>query len=103
MKKKEAKVKSTMELAKAINYLEDIVKSLKAGTVSVINGDETLTMSPEPSVKVTLSASQKSDKESLSLKVSWRKPEVEEGEQDGDHELRIVGEKAEDKSKAQPA
>lgn len=74
MSKKEAKVKSSMELDKAVAYLEDIVASLRAGTVSIENGDGAVTLRPEKNVKVELEATQKDDRESISLRLAWKKP-----------------------------
>ncbi|NOT02466.1 MAG: amphi-Trp domain-containing protein [Phycisphaerales bacterium] len=77
MSKKEAKVKSSMELGKAIAYLNDLVASLRAGTVSIENGDGVVTLHPEKNVKVALEATQKEDRESISLRIAWKKPDAE--------------------------
>lgn len=79
MEKKEAKVKTTMDLAQAISYLSDIVASLKAGTVSVSNGEHAMTLVPPRTVKVELEAVQKDDRESISMEISWRKEEPMNG------------------------
>lgn len=73
MSKKEAQLKATMDLPRAIAYLEDLAKSLKAGKVCVTNCDKTVTLNPEKLVKLDLEAVQKDDRESLSLEISWRK------------------------------
>jgi len=75
MRKKEAKVKAAMELAKAITYLDDLVASLKAGKIAVGDGETSLSLAPEEAVKVEVKATQKVDKESISIELSWRKPE----------------------------
>jgi len=75
MKKREAKVRSTLELDAAITYLEDFVKSLKAGRVTVTNGSESLSLNPGPTVRVEFEATQKPEKESVEFKLSWRLPE----------------------------
>ena len=74
--KKENKVESVVELSRAIQYLEDVAASLKSGSVSVEGMNGMLTLTPEPTVKLKIEATQKSSKESLSLKVSWRKGEM---------------------------
>jgi amphi-Trp domain-containing protein len=74
MRKKEAKVKAAMELPKAISYLDDLVASLKAGRVTIADGVQDLSLVPEEAVKVEVKASQKADKESISLEISWRRP-----------------------------
>lgn len=72
MSKREAKVRSTMELPEAVAYVEDVLKKLKAGDLNVMNGAQDLRLTPQPSVKLEFEATQKSDKESISLKLSWR-------------------------------
>ena len=74
--KKENKVESVVELSRAIQYLEDVVASLKSGSVSVDGMNGMLTLIPEPTVKLKIEATQKASKESLSLKVSWRKGDM---------------------------
>jgi amphi-Trp domain-containing protein len=72
MAENEINVESMLELPQAVAYLEDIVRSLKEGHVYVEHGDNKLEMTPEPNVKVGLKAKQKRDKQSISLKISWR-------------------------------
>lgn len=72
-KDQEAKFKTTMELAKAITYLEEIVSSLRAGTLAINNGARGLVLKPEPMVKVELEAEQRSERELISVTLSWRK------------------------------
>lgn len=61
-----------MELPEAVAYLEDVLKKLKAGDLNVISGAQSLRLTPHPPVKLEFEATQKSDKESISLKLSWR-------------------------------
>ena len=77
-----AKMKANVELPKAIAYLEDLVKSLKAGRICITNCEKSLTLTPEPVVKLELEASQKNDKEELALRIAWRKEEAEPEETD---------------------
>lgn len=74
MPKKEAKVKAAMELPKAVSYLDDLVTSLKAGSITVANDDQELSLTPEEIVKVEVKATQKAEKESFCIELSWRKP-----------------------------
>ncbi|MCO6438653.1 MAG: amphi-Trp domain-containing protein [Phycisphaerae bacterium] len=76
--KSEAKMKANLDLPKAIGYLEDVVKSLKAGRVCITNCEKSLTLTPEAMVRLELEASQKDDRESISLRIAWRKQEEEE-------------------------
>jgi len=73
MSAKEAKIKATMERTQAIAYLEDVLKSLKAKKFTVANGAESLSLEPGPTVRFEFEAVQKDDKESISLRISWRK------------------------------
>lgn len=80
--KSEAKMKANIELPKAIGYLEDVVKSLKAGRICITNCEKSLTLTPENVVKLELEATQKGDKEELSVRIAWRKEEAEAEEMD---------------------
>lgn len=87
MKKNETEVETTMELTRAIAYLDDIVKSMKAGKVTVHNGDHAITLTPKGAVKAEIKASQKPGKESISVKLAWRTDPVV----DEDPSLQIGG------------
>ncbi|MGD2108619.1 MAG: amphi-Trp domain-containing protein [Phycisphaerae bacterium] len=76
MRKREAKVKAVMELPKAISYLDDLVASLKAGRVTIENGAQDLSLTPDEAVKVEVKATQKPEKESISVELSWRRPDA---------------------------
>jgi len=82
----EIRVKSEVDLDRAISYLQDIVSSLKQGRICVQRAEEALTLNPPSAVSVQVKASKKKDRESISLKVSWR-PRAVEG--DGETGLRI--------------
>jgi amphi-Trp domain-containing protein len=79
MSKKRISLKGSTDLAQAIEYLEDIVSSLKNGTLCVQNGsDEALTLKPEKTLHLEIDASQRADKESVTIELSWRKAEAKQ-------------------------
>ncbi len=80
MSKKEVSLKRTMETKQAISYLEDIVSSMKAGTVCVQRGDEFVTLKPSAPIDMDIEAEQKKDKESLVIELSWRTATTAPGE-----------------------
>lgn len=69
----ELEVETVAEYAQAVQYLETIVSRMKAGKVTVAHGEQTLTLVPSEQVKVQLKARTKEEKESISIKMSWRK------------------------------
>ncbi len=79
MQENEIRAKSHTTLNEAISYLEGIVASLKEGRVCVEHGEESLTFEPKGNVTVQVKARKKQDKESVSLKITWR-PETNEDE-----------------------
>lgn len=89
MSKREAKVRSTMELPEAVAYLEDVLKKLKAGDLNVMNGAQDLRLTPQPQVKLEFEAAQKSDKESISLKLSWRLEEQAKAGKNGESDKKL--------------
>lgn len=73
MAKKEIEFKGTLEQKQLVTYLEDLIKSIKAGTVVVQHGAEHIALSPQDAMELEVEAKQKDDKEKLSIKLSWRK------------------------------
>lgn len=80
MSKKEVSLKRTMETKQVISYMEDIVSSMKAGTVCVQRGDEFVTLKPSAPIEMEIEAEQKKDKESLVIELSWRTAATASGE-----------------------
>ena len=72
--KKKVKTKGTMQRDKVVSQLEDLVESLKNGSLSVTVGEETLTLSPQEIVEFEMEVSAKKDKEKLSIEINWKKP-----------------------------
>lgn len=81
MEKREVSLKSKLEQAKVISYLEDLTKSLKEGTVCVQQGTDIVTLRPSSYIEIELEASVKKNKERLSIELTWR-ADKEEEEQD---------------------
>jgi amphi-Trp domain-containing protein len=76
MNNSEIKLKNNLDRDRAVSYLQDIVNSLKAGTINVEQAEQSLSFEVPPAVAVEIKAKQKEDKESITLKMSWsRHPE----------------------------
>jgi amphi-Trp domain-containing protein len=85
MSKKEAKIKASLELPQVVERLDEVLRSLRGGTVSFVNGDHSLALTPSGPIKMEISATKKAHKETISVELSWRREE-EEGEEHGDEE-----------------
>lgn len=72
MSKRETKYETVADLAKAVTYLEDVIRSLRDGSISVGNGEEKLVLKPTDQVKVKVEATKKSHKEAISVRLSWQ-------------------------------
>jgi len=74
------KIKSTLNRLEVVNHLEQLVASLKAGTVCIQKGDKTVTLKPCDPVTFELEAEGKLEKDSLreklSIELKWKKNEV---------------------------
>jgi amphi-Trp domain-containing protein len=73
--KREVEFEGTMDVKQATEYLEKLLASFKAGTVCVQRGSAAVALKPEPVVNLEVEAKQKESKESLSIKLKWRKVE----------------------------
>lgn len=78
MDKREVSLKAKFEQSKVIAYLEDLVKSMKEGTICVQQGTDIVTLKPSNYIEVELEASIKKHKERLSLELCWRVEKDEE-------------------------
>lgn len=72
MGKNKISLDGSMELAQVITYLEDVLQGLKAGTVHVQLGGETVTLYPASVVECEMELAQKKDKEKISIELSWK-------------------------------
>ena len=71
--KKQVDFEGTMELSKVIAYLESILTGLKAKTINLQRGIESVTLEPENTMSVEVTAKRRSTKESLVIKLRWKK------------------------------
>ena len=71
--KKEVGFEGIMELPKVIDYFENVLKGLKAGTIHLQRGFESVTLRPESAISVEVEAKQRIDKESIEMKLKWKK------------------------------
>lgn len=76
MEKKKIEVKKNLEYTKAIAYMEDLLQSLKAGTIVVQSGDEHLTMTPGEHIEIKVEAKSKKGKQKFGFELSWTESEA---------------------------
>ena len=71
--KKEPKIKfeNTLTRGEAVIYLQAIIDSLKAGSVSLTQGEQSLELSPCETVEVEVKAGKKGTKEKVSFELKW--------------------------------
>jgi amphi-Trp domain-containing protein len=86
METKELKIKTTAGLLETVKQLENLIASLKEGTICIRKNDELIVLSPQEPVTFELEAEVKLEKyglkEKLAIELKWRKEEtpVEEHE-----------------------
>jgi len=73
MAKKEVEFKGNLEQKQLVSYLEELIKSIKSGTVVVQHGAEHVALTPQDVMELEVEAKQKDNKEKLSLEISWKK------------------------------
>lgn len=64
-------LEQNLDLKTLTHYLDELVKTLKAGKVVLQQNDQYISLSPNEQVSLQISAKQKSEKETLSLEISW--------------------------------
>ncbi|WP_147822451.1 amphi-Trp domain-containing protein [Salidesulfovibrio onnuriiensis] len=75
MHKNKIDMKLSLSREEAISYLEDLLKSLKAGTVVVQEGEDFVSMVPGEQVLVNLGAQMDTDRNSFNFTMSWSQTE----------------------------
>lgn len=74
-KKNEVSVNGRLEKERVIRHLEAIVSGLKDGTVYVQQGMEYVGLTPGQFVEFELEAIQKKSRETLEIKLEWKRQE----------------------------
>jgi amphi-Trp domain-containing protein len=72
MSKKKVKIESVMELSQVSQYLEDVLQSIRDGSINVEKGTDSITLVPQNIVRFEMCLSRKKDKEKVSLEISWK-------------------------------
>jgi len=86
MATKELKVRTTVGLLETVKQLENLIASLKEGTICITKNDKAIVLSPKEPVSLELEAEVKLEKntlkEKLTIELKWKKEEqpVEEKE-----------------------
>jgi len=78
MEKNKVSFKQSMANGEAVNLLQDLVNSFKAGKIVLEQEDAFVSMTPGETVDVEIEGKQKKDKGELSIELSWRNPEAGE-------------------------
>lgn len=80
MASKALKIKSTTDLSDVIRHLENLIDSLKEGTVTIRKDDKAVTLTPQEPISMEIEAEAKSDKKSrrekLQFELKWKKGET---------------------------
>lgn len=71
MKKNKVGLKQSLELERAITYLQSLAENMRAGTVCVREDDRFLELKPKSRVFLQVKARRKRDRSKLSLTISW--------------------------------
>jgi len=74
MSKSSITLKGTMDPAAFAHLLEDLAKSVKAGTVCLQKGGEYVTLKPAGGMEFEVEAAVKKGKQKLSVAVKWEEP-----------------------------
>lgn len=69
--KQQVKFKEIMSQDKVIQYLSDLIDSIKAGTVTVKNSETAMTLKPSAMVELEVKAVIKPNKHKLDLEIEW--------------------------------
>jgi len=79
MSNADLKIKSTLNRLEVVNHLEQLVASLKAGSVCIRKGEKSIILTPCDPVTFELEAEGKLEKDSLreklSIELKWKKEE----------------------------
>ncbi len=70
-KKRSLESKESMNIGQAVEYLQQVADNLKSGEVRFAHGGEEISLTPTSVVSVKTSVKDKSDKTSLTVKISW--------------------------------
>ena len=71
MSKKSIEIKTRLKRETVVSYLEELVKSLKAGKLVVQQEEEFVSLHPAAMMELEVSASHKKSKEKFALELSW--------------------------------
>lgn len=71
--KNEVEFEGIVELAEAIDQIESVLAGLRSGSIGLSHGDQSLNLKPDSTVKLEVEGRQKEHKESVSIKLKWRR------------------------------
>ena len=71
--KTELEFEAIVPLDEAIEQIESVVAGLRSGTIGLTQGARTISLRPEATVKLQVEGKKKEHKESVSIKLKWRR------------------------------
>lgn len=74
--RQEMTFKSVTETEKALGYVEKLLRNLKKGPVRIGSGEQSVAIEPQDLAKLVVEAVQKGDRDSVTIKLVWRKEEA---------------------------
>ena len=79
-KKAEVSFEGTMTLDKVLSYLEEVTASLRAGSLRVEKGVDSVVLTPADVLTLEVKAKVKKDKQSLQLELAWEGAKLKIGD-----------------------
>ncbi|TWT40563.1 hypothetical protein RAS1_42760 [Phycisphaerae bacterium RAS1] len=70
--RKKLRLCADMSVAETVDYLNDLIRGLQAGAVTVMREDESVTLTPGAEISVRARARARRKKQSFSLRLAWR-------------------------------
>lgn len=86
MEKKEISFEESMELDKAVEYLEAVVSALKEGEYVIEKEGDSLSFGPQGPVKLEVEVKHKKGSQELEIELSWKPEGAEEEEEEEENE-----------------
>jgi amphi-Trp domain-containing protein len=70
--KNKVKTTGTVELQRAIGYLEEMLEKLKSGDLIISHGENSVAFRPKETVELEIEAKEKDGKQKFSFEMKWK-------------------------------
>lgn len=74
-RKRSVSFEGTVGVQQVVKYLEGLAAAIKAGTITLENGGESVSLHPSRTVTLSIEAKRKEDRERISLEIGWVREE----------------------------